>query len=119
MRRRVYTFLGVCLSLTSAQATMMEQLDTKRLTKASSAIHLGKVISREPVWEDSECNVIYTKVKLSVERTIKGSPDKEVIIRIPGGQVKEKDRGMVAHGMASFKDGERTLVFLSRDKDGT
>jgi hypothetical protein len=98
-----------------AKASMLEQMDTAALTKQSRWIHIGEVTSS---WSspDASNKMIYTYVKLRVDQTLKGQPVQEVLIRVPGGRLK--DLGMVVHGMAHFTRGERTLVFLGQDRDG-
>ncbi|MFH1017044.1 MAG: hypothetical protein V1798_02540 [Pseudomonadota bacterium] len=98
-----------------AGASMVEQLDTTRLTKQARWIHVGQVTDS---WSspDSSNGMIFTYVKMHVEQTVKGEPAQEVLIRIPGGRFR--DHGMIVHGMVRFSRGERALVFLDSDREG-
>ncbi len=103
------------LATGQTRASSMEQMDTAQLTKQAQWIHVGQVTDS---WasEDSANRMIYTYVKMRVDQTIKGNAAQEVLIRLPGGRLK--DRGMIVHGMAHFSRGERALVFLNTDREG-
>jgi hypothetical protein len=97
----------------AARATMMEQLDTRSLTKASRWIHIGEVVEKR-VNRDPSSGMIYTEVHLKVDKTLKGDSSPDVWIKVPGGRMR--NIGMVVHGVASFSYGEKALVFLQEDR---
>ena len=98
-----------------AKATMMEQLDTKRLTKFSKSIHIGQVVKQWPSWDPSR-HIYFTHTVFRVEQTLKGSGADTVEIVSPGGQGEEY--GTIVHGMVRFSPGEKALVFLEEGKTG-
>ncbi|MCI5071966.1 hypothetical protein MRY82_03340 [bacterium] len=75
----------------------------------SEAVRVGKVTRTYSSW-DPENKMIYTYVKLNVSQTVKGEPAKEVLMKIPGGESNGVQ--MRVHGVAHFKKGEETMVFL-------
>jgi hypothetical protein len=76
-------------------------------------IVIGRAIDVKTRWDETR-SMIYTYVSLSLEEAIKGcSSKKDIMIRVPGGVVDEI--GTFVPEMASFRKGERALVFLIRD----
>jgi hypothetical protein len=110
----IMTLSVALLGLSSAQATMLEQMDTQRLTEKATGIHVGEVVDRQTA-RDPQSGMIYTFVTMRVNQTLKGSPTETVTLRVPGGQYQ--DYGMVVHGVASFRQGERALVFVRSDSE--
>jgi hypothetical protein len=99
------------LGLRSQEEISLESLEQK--TVKADLIVIGRVIDAESRWNETKSN-IYTYVSLSIEEEIKGHSTKEVItIKILGGAVGEI--GTFIHEMASFRKGEKALVFLKRD----
>lgn len=96
-------------------ASMLEPWGTKDLTKKSNSIAVGEVTSKWTSY-DPERKMVYTYVKLKIAETLKGQKRSEVLIRVPGGQ--SKNLAMSVHGVASFRQGEKALVFLQQDRDG-
>jgi hypothetical protein len=85
-------------------------------TKSAKAdlIVVGKVTDVQCSWGEPK-TFIHTFVSISIEEIVKGqSPDNKIIITMPGGQVGNLIADMP--GMPSFKDGERGLLFLIRDR---
>lgn len=103
--------------LTSASwASMLELWSTKKLAAESDVIQVGEVTSQWSSW-DPETRLIYTYTKLKVKETVKGQTQDEVLIKQPGGEVG--GIGMKVHGMATFSQGEKALVFLKKSDSGT
>jgi len=98
-----------------SHATMLERWDTNRLTKESKSIQIGEVLTKWSSW-DPEKKMVYTYIRMRVDSTIKGKKQEEVLFRQPGGQ--SNGIGMVVHGVANFRQGERVLVFLGVSEDG-
>lgn len=90
-------------------------LGTKVLTKSAQSIKVGTVESKWSAW-DPQKKMIFTYIKFRVSENVKGSNDKETLIRQPGGQVD--GHGMIVHGVANFSLGEKALVFVRHDADG-
>jgi hypothetical protein len=100
----------------NAGATMLEELNTVQLTKEANTVQLGEVTSERAAW-DAEKQMVFTYVDFKVDQTLKGEPAETVTIRQAGG--RSGGIRMVVHGMPSFRTGERALVFLKHDADGT
>lgn len=100
----------------SAPATTFVLMDDESLLRSSDAVLVGTVTAIE-AGADSE-GVLHTYVHLQPERVIKGAlgPD-EVVLREPGGSTGELEQRV--YGVPEFWVGERSLVFLSRNPDGT
>lgn len=97
------------------KASMLEQLDTHRLTLKAQAIRIGQVTDQWSSW-DPDRNMVFTYTKLNIDQTLKGKKREELLIRQPGGMAN--GLRMVVHGVAQFKKGERALVFIQHDVDG-
>ncbi len=118
MRRKsiaILLALGGILVGRAASATMLQELDTAQLTREARSVQLGEITSSWSSW-DPEKRMVYTYVKMRVDQTLKGDANREVLIRQPGGRAG--GIGMIVHGVASFRPGERALVFLKVDADG-
>jgi hypothetical protein len=119
MRTKVFVLsalsaiLSMCFSLglRSQEAIDVESLEQK--TVKADLIVIGRVIDVKTRWDETRSK-IYTFVSLALEEAIKGhSSKKNIMIRVPGGEVDEI--GTFVPEMASFRKGERALVFLIRD----
>jgi hypothetical protein len=118
MERKMITRIvagAAMLFSVDASATMLEVWDTAKLTQESKSVQIGEVTSRYSSW-DPEKKMIYTYVNLRVDQTLKGKPAQEVQIRLPGGEAD--GIRMIVHGVASFGNQERAVVFLQNDADG-
>ena len=105
--------LSMCFSLglRSQEEISLESLEQK--TVKADLIVIGRVIDVKSRW-DATKSKISTYVSLSLEEAIKGcSSKKDIMIRIPGGVIDKI--GTFVPEMASFRKGERALVFLIRD----
>ena len=92
-----------------------EPLSVADLTKRSHVIAVGAVASVSSEW-NSQKTTIYTRIGLSVEDLFKGAPSGEMLSFYQlGGEV-----GNTASSVgeaATFKRGERVVVFLYRNKE--
>src|SRR5690349_11947899 len=96
--------LGVCTGYAA-----MRKLSMEDLAKKADAIVLGTVTQQESAW-DAQHTAIYTDVTLAVEQVLTGSPGEVVTLRVAGGVVG--DIGMRTSNDATFRAGERVIVFL-------
>jgi hypothetical protein len=95
----------------SAGATSMLRVDLPELTRASELVVRAKVKSQASRWTQDRLRIV-TDVQLEVEESLKGSTSKRTItVQQPGGVVG--DIGQLVHGLASFKEGDEVVVFLS------
>ncbi len=113
-----FSRLGCVVLLIAANAAMATTFivptDDELVTK-SQAIVIGTV---EGSYVQEVDNLIQTVYELRVERTIKGTARANALISIvsPGG-VLEDGRGLVVPASAHFRQGERVLLFLSRNRE--
>ena len=91
-------------------ATILEKLDTKKLTEKSNFIIIGKI--DEILYEfDEQMNMIFTIINISNEQIIKGDNKiKNIKLLLPGGMINGKQ--MHVDGIPEFKSGEKVLLFL-------
>lgn len=106
--------LSLCMFV-DAHATIMRYLEIEDLTRLSSDIFQGHVLSTSTYWND-EHTKIYTEVRVRVKGTFKGgvATGQTVTITQLGG---EKDGVMLDFaGRPVFSEGEETMLFTTRGK---
>ncbi|MGE0882238.1 MAG: hypothetical protein AB7P14_01720 [Blastocatellales bacterium] len=99
----------------SAQATIVQKLEVEELTKLSSNIIHGQIISVQTDW-NSEHTRIYTKAKINVYESFKGAVRRGETIDIVqlGG---EKDGVKLDYdGRPEFATGESVVLFATRTR---
>lgn len=108
----------------SRALALVVQKDVEQLTHEADLILIGKVKSMRSQW-NSERTLIYTYVTVSISEYVKKrsqvhwwdeSMEKEVVVRILGGEV-DSLRLMVS-GTPEFGEGEEVFLFLRRRMDG-
>jgi hypothetical protein len=110
-------FAAVSLSPTSASATISVPIPDHDLIEQSVAIVVGQVIALES-YSDLEAGMIFTLITLSVDDILKGNLSvSELTIKQPGGKVE--DRQAWVFGSPEFTHGEKSLLFLTYNEDGT
>lgn len=95
--------------LTPTRAAVVPWMSLEQITSGSDVIVVGSVEDLEAVWS-ADGRIIITRVKVSVERAIKGGPRRSLVLETPGGRVG--DQFMVASGAPVFARGERVVLFL-------
>jgi hypothetical protein len=85
----------------------MLHLGPRDLTRRADIIVIARVVQVEP---REEPHGVFTYTTLTVERTIKGSIGSPFVINTAGGRIRE--RATIVHGIPTFKEGERVLLFL-------
>ncbi len=105
-----WIFLG------SAQASTFVMMDNDQLLETSDVVVVGTVTAIES--GEGSAGGIQTYVHVQPSRVIKGDVGTEpFIIREPGGTFGERREWI--YGAPEFWVGERDLLFLSRNADGT
>jgi len=84
-----------------------------RLIKDSETIVVGEVIKMESRWE--EHNNIWTLVTLKCKDFLKGTNKSQIIVRVPGGKIGNKEQGV--SGTPKYQVGETVLNFLGKDSE--
>jgi hypothetical protein len=100
-----------------ARATTFVLMDEGTLLESSDAVVVGSVTAIESAFLESDGSV-YTYVHVQPERIIKGPlRDEPLVLREPGGTFGERHAWI--YGAPEFWVGERALLFLSRNPDGS
>src|SRR5574340_1110001 len=123
MRNRVlFAAVNLLVTLTvglrpgPARATTFVLMDEENLLRSSDAVLVGTVTAIEA--GANADGVIHTYVHVQPERVIKGTLGlDEVVLREPGGSTGDVEQRVF--GVPEFWVGERTLLFVSRNLDGT
>jgi hypothetical protein len=111
------TLLLVIGHLRNAVATIIIPTEDHQLIRQASTIALGQVTGIEGHWYAAK-KQIYTHIRIRVEEVLKGElPEIEVTLNQLGGTV----RGIRSwiFGSPEFVLGERVLLFLTRNPDGS
>ena len=87
---------------------LVEKLTLDDLALRADSVLVGEVTDIT-IYQEGEGN-IYTLVTVSVEQTIKGESEGEVVIRVLGGEVN--GQVLWVEDAPSFQSGERAVVFL-------
>jgi len=106
--------LLLALGAAGSVSAMMIELSPTELTTQADVVVTGTVTGVTSQWNDSR-SVIYTDVALSVERFDKGTSDRRVTLRVPGGEVG--DIGMAVEDIPAFAPGQRVTLHLLRTAD--
>lgn len=115
-RRRALIAAALLLSTpVLVSATLILARDLGAMTKASTDIVRGKVVSIESRW-NGDRTLILTDVEIAVTETFKGKPSSQVELELIGGQVEDVALDVV--GSPRFTLGEDVVVFATAGKDG-
>jgi len=116
LRLALLALFMVSSMLLPASATVMQLLQVKDLTRLSSDIFYGQVLSTETDW-NAERTQIYTRIRVRVDETLKGSLGRSEVVSVTqlGG---EKDGKKLDYaGRPVFKAGESVVLFTTRGKN--
>lgn len=113
MRPRAFTLTCLMLFATAATATTFVVPDDAELIAKSMAIAIGTV---EGSYVQETDGIIETVYEVRVEQSLKALPHTTDLLRVvsPGGVIG--DRGMHVEAAAHFNQGDRVLLFLTRQK---
>jgi hypothetical protein len=113
MRRLLLAFLAAAPLLPSARpalATTVIATDLKELSRTANVIVHGRVVNVRSQWTDDRRR-IESLVAIEVLDSIKGAAGREVVVRVPGGQLGTLRSVMV--GAPNFTAGEEVVLFLN------
>ncbi|MGE0126888.1 MAG: hypothetical protein AB7U82_02195 [Blastocatellales bacterium] len=105
----------VIAAVTTANATIMQYLEIEDLTRLSSDIFHGQVVSTNVYW-NAERTHIYTAVRVRIGESFKGSTRRDQIVSVtqPGG---ERDGIRMDYaGRPEFAVGESVALFTVHGK---
>ncbi|MPZ78109.1 MAG: matrixin family metalloprotease [Deltaproteobacteria bacterium] len=113
----IVLFLAFIAHLKSAMATIVVPTADHHLVRQAAAIVQGQVTRIESHW-DAGKKQIYTHITVQVEEVLKGElAQTELTIKQAGGTVGGLHSWV--HGSPEFVVGERVLLFLTANSDGT
>jgi hypothetical protein len=100
--------LALCAPLHRANAGTAVPLTLEDLERIATDIFVGTVERTRAAW-DQDHRVIETEVRIRIDQRVKGRGGPRTTVVVPGGIVGEI--GMRRSGAATFKTGERVLLF--------
>jgi hypothetical protein len=84
------------------------------LCSLSDRIAIGRVISKKVDWNEDH-SAITTTYRFAVETPVKGPAEREIELRVVGGQLEGEDLRLEVTHMPKLAVGERGIVFVSND----
>lgn len=100
----------------STQATIMQRLEIEELTRNSSDVFHGQIVSTQTYW-NAERTRIYTSVNVRIQESFKGaarSGDTVKVVQLGG----EKDGQRTDYaGRPEFTTGESIVLFTTRTRN--
>jgi hypothetical protein len=109
--RGVLVVAGVLLWAGVAQGSLVHSFSLQQLFEEADLIVVGEVNGSVSFWNDAH-DTIYTEFTVAVEKTVKGTAEGEVTVRLMGGTVDGKTLRVA--GNAQMEKGERTLLVLRK-----
>ncbi|HMV86084.1 MAG TPA: hypothetical protein PLD20_31620 [Blastocatellia bacterium] len=100
----------------SAQATVVQRLEIEELTRLSTDVFHGEIVSTQTYW-NAEHTRIYTGVNVRINESLKGSSRRGETIKVVqlGG---EKDGSKTDYaGRPEFQAGESAILFTTRTRN--
>ena len=99
---------GASVATVLTQGTAPSEI--RSLVARADMVLVGTCVSTRSRW-DNEARMILTDVTLEVARYLKGSGGSRLTLIVPGGELPERNFGMVAPGMAQFREDEEVILF--------
>ncbi|MDP9192179.1 MAG: hypothetical protein M3P06_10815 [Acidobacteriota bacterium] len=99
----------LALAPLTAEATISRAVQFDEKVERAASIIVGRIVSQESRW-DANRQRILTYSKIAVEKTLKGSPARELTIVTPGGTVGDIAQDYV--GVPRFHTGDENVVFV-------
>jgi Matrixin len=113
----VVALLFVFATFDPVRATTVVPVPEQALIEDAVAIVTGKVILIESYW-DAQQEKIFTHISLSIDEILKGEFNtRELVLKQVGGRIS--DLYSWVYGSPEFTIGEKVLVFLGRNSDGS
>jgi hypothetical protein len=110
-------FTALILIPLFANASVVQKMSKNELVDNADSIVVGKVVEEYSDW-DPTGKFIFTYTKIKVLDDLAGAEGgaEEVTVKRLGGKVGNRE--MKVHGAAEFRPGEKTVLFLNKDKKG-
>jgi hypothetical protein len=116
MRLFLLASLLAALMVLPAQATIMQYLAVEDLTRLSSDVLYGQVISTETDW-NAERTRIYTRIRVRVDEALKGTVGHSETVTVTQLGGKIGGARLDYAGRPVFSVGERVVLFTTRGKN--
>ncbi len=97
-----------------ALASSVRKMELPEMVSKSDSVVQGTVESVEARWES---DLIFTYASIRVDESFKGAPRRALLIRQPGGKLGALN--LTVSGTPQFKAGDRVIVFLQNQSNGT
>ncbi|OGD20202.1 MAG: hypothetical protein A2W03_13360 [Candidatus Aminicenantes bacterium RBG_16_63_16] len=111
--RKFWLLIFALAAISAGMFGIVQKLSVEQMTQMADSIVLGDVVNLVSQWEDTGAGRnIYTYVTIDANQYIKGSGNRTVMIKVPGGQVG--DITQVVTDTPGFTLGEKTIVFLQQ-----
>lgn len=110
--------ISICLALValSSRASTFISVGLRELVSQADAVIQGRVVEVESFWNEPG-TMILTEAQVVVEEIVHGSASPVVTILTFGGEVGHER--VTAVGFPRFSPGERLLLFLDKQRDGS
>ena len=102
--------LFVC---TAAHATTLVRMTVKELTHAAESVVRARCVASTTKWDAGE---IWTFTTFGIEEAWKGSPPRQIVVRLLGGTTTELTSSV--DGVPRFHAGEEVVLFLAATRRG-
>jgi len=102
-------FALIAAAAVPASGSIFVAMDRAELIAASQAVVVGHVTDVRSFWND-DATAILTEAVVRVDETVAGDAPRFVTVRTFGGTVGSLR--IEAHGFPTFREGQRTLLFL-------
>ncbi len=112
LRAVVFVFALGLVAARPAHASTVIAFDLPALTRIADRVVLGEVLGVTSAW-DAQHRRIYTEIEVQVAESWKGDAqaERKLLIVQPGGRVGDIE--MRVHGLATFRTGDRAVLFLA------
>lgn len=115
MKLRIILVLALAAAVPALpRATVVARPTFDQLVERADLIFEGEVVDVRARWEERAGDrLIVSDVTFKVARTLKGTPQPQVVLQFFGGTVGKYS--MQVAGMPSFERGDRSVLFLRHD----
>ncbi len=116
MKKTVFALLGVCLSITAAQA--IDPPDVVRQARGAKKVIVATAMAVEATFGKNEFGdrLIFSHVTFRVNETMKGVPEASLVVTLEGGTVDGVT--LQVSDMPGVTPGERAVLFLDESAAG-
>lgn len=111
---RVFAAAALLLAACPVAATTFVMVDDADLADQAAVVAEVRVEDASAAEDGTPA----TEYRVAVERRLQGRPAGRLIVRVPGGQAAD-GTGLAIHGAPRLAAGERALLFLAPNADGS